>query len=248
MGKLDGKAVLVTGASRGIGAEIARLKAGLAATESDRDRVKGLYEGLASASDAAGRATATGLTPKPAIDVSSYQSKRLFATARDGTRVPYVVIHKKGLKLDGNTPAWISAYGSYGLPAYTPAFAGTIVAAVVTIAFADHDKGRPVGRVRPFGAPAGQGRAVAAPPGPLAVPHQTVPAVLGRAISGRRGQDAGRDGDRTQGRGRPGAGVSSTSGSRSAWPRGRCGPGPRPATSASTRRPTPHVYAGGRSS
>ena len=39
--------------------------------------------------DAAGHVTATGLTPKPAIDVSPYESKRLFATARDGTRVPY---------------------------------------------------------------------------------------------------------------------------------------------------------------
>ena len=64
--------------------------------------------------DAAGHVSATGLTPKPPIEVSSYQSKRLFATARDGTQVPYVVIHKKGLKLDGSTPAWISAYGSYG--------------------------------------------------------------------------------------------------------------------------------------
>ena len=65
--------------------------------------------------NAAGHVSATGLTPKPPIDVSSYESKRLFATARDGTKVPYVVIHKKGLKLDGSTPAWISAYGSYGV-------------------------------------------------------------------------------------------------------------------------------------
>ncbi|MBU6458619.1 MAG: peptidoglycan -binding protein, partial [Bradyrhizobium sp.] len=37
--------------------QITRLKAGLAAAESERDRAKGLYEGLASASDAAGRTT-----------------------------------------------------------------------------------------------------------------------------------------------------------------------------------------------
>ena len=80
--------------------------------------------------NAAGHVSATGLTPKPPIDVSSYQSRRLFATARDGTRVPYVVIHKKGLKLDGSTPAWISAYGSYGAAAYTPAFAGRTLALV----------------------------------------------------------------------------------------------------------------------
>ena len=80
--------------------------------------------------DASGRLTETGLTPRPPIDVSPYESKRLFATARDGTRVPYAVIHRKGLKLDGSTPAFISAYGSYGLPAYTPAFAGRTLALV----------------------------------------------------------------------------------------------------------------------
>jgi prolyl oligopeptidase len=80
--------------------------------------------------DASGRLTETGLTPRPPIDVSAYESKRLFATARDGTRVPYVVIYRKGLNLDGSKPAFISAYGSYGLPAYTPAFAGRTLALV----------------------------------------------------------------------------------------------------------------------
>jgi chemotaxis protein MotB len=37
--------------------EVSQLKAGLASAETERDRVKGLYEGLAGASDAAGRAT-----------------------------------------------------------------------------------------------------------------------------------------------------------------------------------------------
>ena len=78
--------------------------------------------------DAGGHLAETGMTPRPAIDVAPYESKRLFATARDGTRVPYVVIHRKGLKLDGSTPAWISAYGSYGAAAYTPAFAGRSLA------------------------------------------------------------------------------------------------------------------------
>ena len=80
--------------------------------------------------DASGRLTQTGLTPRPAIDVSPYESTHLFATVRDGTRVPYVLIHRKGLKLDGSTPAYICAYGSYGLPAYTPAFAGRTLALV----------------------------------------------------------------------------------------------------------------------
>lgn len=76
----------------------------------------------------AGKVRATGLTPKPSIDVSAYESERLFATARDGTKVPYVIIHRKGLKADGRNPAFISAYGSYGIAAYTPAFAGRTLA------------------------------------------------------------------------------------------------------------------------
>jgi prolyl oligopeptidase len=33
-------------------------------------------------------------------------------------------MYRKGLKLDGKAPTYISAYGSYGIAAYTPAFAG----------------------------------------------------------------------------------------------------------------------------
>jgi prolyl oligopeptidase len=80
--------------------------------------------------DAAGKVAATGLTPRPPVDVSAYEAKRFFATARDGTKVPYTLIYRKGLKRDGRTPAWISAYGSYGAAAYTPAFAGKTLALI----------------------------------------------------------------------------------------------------------------------
>ncbi len=72
--------------------------------------------------DARGKVAPTGLTPPPAIDVSGYTSERRFATVRDGTRVPYSLIYRKGLKRDGQTPAWICAYGSYGSTGYTPSF------------------------------------------------------------------------------------------------------------------------------
>ncbi len=79
--------------------------------------------------DPAGRMQDTGVTPKPAIDVSAYEAKRFFAAAKDGTKIPYTLIYRKGLKLNGSTPTWISAYGSYGYP-YTPAFAGRTLAFV----------------------------------------------------------------------------------------------------------------------
>jgi prolyl oligopeptidase len=80
--------------------------------------------------DVYGRVAATGLTPRPPIDVSAYATERGFATARDGTKVPYSLIYRKGLKRNGGTPAWISAYGSYGLSGYTPSFAGRTLALV----------------------------------------------------------------------------------------------------------------------
>ena len=82
------------------------------------------------AADAQGKVQPTGLTPKPNIDVSSYATLRAFATAKDGTRIPYSLIYKKGLKHDGNNPTWISAYGSYGVPAYTPSFASRSLALI----------------------------------------------------------------------------------------------------------------------
>ncbi|HEX7758557.1 MAG TPA: prolyl oligopeptidase family serine peptidase [Caulobacteraceae bacterium] len=79
---------------------------------------------------AGGKVADTGLTPRPAIDVSPYETVRGFAAAKDGVKIPYSLIYKKGLKLDGKTPAWISAYGSYGAAAYTPAFAGRTLALI----------------------------------------------------------------------------------------------------------------------
>jgi prolyl oligopeptidase len=72
--------------------------------------------------DATGHASDTGLTPRSSIDTRPYTSERRFATAKDGTRIPYDLVYRKGLKRDGTAPAFISAYGSYGAAAYTPAF------------------------------------------------------------------------------------------------------------------------------
>ncbi len=80
--------------------------------------------------DAKGQVLATGLTPKPPIDVSPYESRRLFATAKDGTRIPYSIIYRRGLKRDGTNPCWISAYGSYGISGYTPTFLGRNLALI----------------------------------------------------------------------------------------------------------------------
>ena len=82
--------------------------------------------------DGAGRPADTGITPKPPVDVSAYEARRFFAIAKDGVKIPYTLIYRKGMKQDGSNPTWISAYGSYGLPAYTPTFAGRTLALVDT--------------------------------------------------------------------------------------------------------------------
>jgi oligopeptidase B len=44
-----------------------------------------------------------------------YASERLWATARDGVRVPISIVYKKGLKRDGKSPLFLYGYGSYGI-------------------------------------------------------------------------------------------------------------------------------------
>jgi oligopeptidase B len=44
----------------------------------------------------------------------NYTSERIWATAKDGTKIPMSVVYKKGLKLDGKNPLLQYAYGSYG--------------------------------------------------------------------------------------------------------------------------------------
>ncbi|MFD2541643.1 S9 family peptidase [Lacinutrix gracilariae] len=44
----------------------------------------------------------------------NYTSKRIWATARDGVKIPISLVYKKGIQLDGKNPLLQYAYGSYG--------------------------------------------------------------------------------------------------------------------------------------
>jgi oligopeptidase B len=46
---------------------------------------------------------------------AEYVSERLWATARDGVRVPISIVYKKGFRRDGTEPLLLYAYGSYGI-------------------------------------------------------------------------------------------------------------------------------------
>lgn len=47
-------------------------------------------------------------------DMKQYTAERIWATARDGARVPVSVVRRKDVKLDGKAPMLLYAYGSYG--------------------------------------------------------------------------------------------------------------------------------------
>ncbi len=44
----------------------------------------------------------------------NYTSERVFATAKDGTKIPISLVYKKGTAIDGSAPCLQYAYGSYG--------------------------------------------------------------------------------------------------------------------------------------
>lgn len=50
----------------------------------------------------------------PTFSKDNYVSERLFATARDGVKVPISLIYKKDISRDSDTPLLLYAYGSYG--------------------------------------------------------------------------------------------------------------------------------------
>lgn len=54
-------------------------------------------------------------------DKTQYETTRIWATARDGVKVPVSIVMKKGTKLDGKSPMLLYAYGSYGA-SMTPNF------------------------------------------------------------------------------------------------------------------------------
>jgi prolyl oligopeptidase len=55
------------------------------------------------------------------FDPEAYESNQVFYHSKDGTRVPMIITHKRGLVLDGKNPTLLYGYGGFGV-SLTPAF------------------------------------------------------------------------------------------------------------------------------
>jgi len=63
---------------------------------------------------------------KPEIDFNpaDYESKQVFYTSKDGTKVPMIITYKKGMELNGKNPTILYGYGGFNI-SLTPSFSIT---------------------------------------------------------------------------------------------------------------------------
>jgi prolyl oligopeptidase len=64
-----------------------------------------------------------------AFEPDNYETRQVFYSSKDGTRVPLYIVARKGTKLDGNNPTILYGYGGFNIPmepGFSPAVAGWI--------------------------------------------------------------------------------------------------------------------------
>jgi prolyl oligopeptidase len=61
--------------------------------------------------------------PELNFNISEFETKQIFCESKDGTKIPVFLTYKKGLKLNGENPALLYAYGGFNVtipPAFNP--------------------------------------------------------------------------------------------------------------------------------
>ena len=79
------------------------------------------YPGWIYRLDAATGRTSIWKRPNVDFEVSAFEISQVFATSKDGTKVPLFLVSKKGAKRDGTAPALLTGYGGFGI-AELPSF------------------------------------------------------------------------------------------------------------------------------
>ncbi|MBY0493045.1 MAG: prolyl oligopeptidase family serine peptidase [Cyanobacteria bacterium] len=65
--------------------------------------------------DLASRSRVPFEAPQPPIDPSLFETRAMVATSKDGTRVPFFMTSRKGLKQDGRNPIVLYGYGGFSI-------------------------------------------------------------------------------------------------------------------------------------
>ena len=65
--------------------------------------------------------------PQLKFNAADFETRRVFVTSKDGTKVPMFVTHRRGMKLDGNNPTIMYGYGAFRI-SLTPRFSPETVA------------------------------------------------------------------------------------------------------------------------
>jgi prolyl oligopeptidase len=71
--------------------------------------------------DVATGANSVFRAPTVDFDPGRYETRQVYYTSKDGTRVPLFVTHRRGLALDGSHPTYLYGYGGFNIP-ITPYF------------------------------------------------------------------------------------------------------------------------------
>jgi len=65
--------------------------------------------------DLEGRTRMSFEAPQPPIDASQFETRAMFAISKDGTRVPFFMTSRKGLRPDGQNPTMLYGYGGFSI-------------------------------------------------------------------------------------------------------------------------------------
>ncbi len=71
--------------------------------------------------DLASGASTVYQKPEVAFNPEEYESKQVFYSSKDGTKIPMMITYKKGISLDGTHPTMLYGYGGFNI-SLTPSF------------------------------------------------------------------------------------------------------------------------------